>query len=154
MPPRDWKRETRPGPGLRRSNRIKVVNFSVSAEVDQLWRALALHHGMPLNGTLAWALEELAKRGVTNGKRPPDMGAGLKEPLRMAQAGNKYSAGEDALWQTLATKYRCGRFGVATLALIELYWREPTSLSVANLSSQPRRYKEIVDVNGRVIAWE
>lgn len=139
MPPRDWKRETRPAYTLRRSRRTEVINFDLAAEVLQLWIALAMHYGMPLNGLAAWAIAELAKYGVRAGKRPPDMGIGLKKPKAKYQAANKYSPEEKVLWAELRDEHGCGWGGVLTLALIELYWRHPVPPASGNLPKVPRR---------------
>jgi hypothetical protein len=154
MPPRNWKQETRPGHGLRRSQRTKVISFDLAAEVRQLWNALAIHHGRPLNGLAPWAIAELAKHGVKVGKRPPEMGTGLRKPKAKYLSANKYSPEEKVLWAELKGEHGCGWAGVLTLALIELYWREPVVLANGNLPQVRRRQRDYFEGDGGEEALE
>lgn len=116
--------------------RTVAINFDLAAEVHQLWVALSIQWEMPLNGLAAWAIEELARHGVKVGKRPPDMGVGLKHPKEKFQSGNRYSKKESELWEEMKKrKYGRGFAEVLTVALIELYWRRPVDLSIANVVS-------------------
>ena len=130
---RFWDRETQRGTGLRRSNRTEPVNFDMAAEMQQLWAALAIHHQRPLNDVAAWAIGLLAEQGVKVGKRPPDIGAGLKKPRERFQSTNKYSKDERALWNALKGTHGGSWGSVLTAALVELYWREPVPCSLGNL---------------------
>ena len=138
----DWKRGTQPGTGLRRSNRTKSVNCDLPDEVFQLWSALAIHHKRDLNDVAPWAIRLLAEQGVKVGKRPPDMGAGLKKPKQRFQSTNKYAKEERDLWKSLKPAHGGSWASVLTAALVELYWREPVPCTLGNLPPVPRRLKD------------
>ena len=108
--------------------------------MQQLWSALAIHHKMPLNGLAGWAVCELSQHGRKVGKRPPDLGVGLKKPRKKFQSGNKYSQEEWEVWKKLKGTYPGGWAGVLTVALSELYWREPVDIRIANLATAQARH--------------
>jgi hypothetical protein len=150
--PREWNRGTADGSKMRKTRRTEQIGVRITEELDQLLKALAYHHEMPLNGLIAWALKELAAHGVRVGRRPPDMGIGLKRPKARVQATNKYSAEEDILWKELKATFGCSYPEVLALALIELYWREPVVLRKGNVGSHPRSREEGLKGDGRDIA--
>jgi hypothetical protein len=131
-------RETGDGrDGLHRTGRTEALVFDLAAEVQQLWNALAIHYEMALNATAAWALVLLNEPGEKVGKRPPDLGVGLKRPKHKFPAGNRYSKEEKELWIKLKSIYPGGYAGVLTAGLVELYWKEPVDLRQGNLK-KPR----------------